>query len=608
MRHEHLHSLYCVRHRNSPIGHDSLRGSARKGPRLQPRRRPRAAPAGVVFSALEHKGQVRHSGEPYLVHPLEVAGHPRRHEAGRRVRRRRPAPRRRRGHPDDHRAHPRALRRRRRAHRRGRHQDQRHPVLSSEERQAENFRKMLLAMVDDIRVILVKLADRLHNMRTLQYMPEERRVAHRAGDAGHLRAHRQPPRHGQGQERARGAVVQVSRADGLRVAAARGSRPSAAATEGVIDELHRGDPHEARGRARCPVVAIDGRVKRLYSIWLEAAAPEDRARPGLRLRRGAHRHAVGEGLLRRARHHPPDLAPVPGRIKDFIAMPRPNGYQSLHTSVISDRGLPFEVQIRTEEMHRIAEEGIAAHWKYKEGRVGAGRDEQYFQWLRQLLEMAAGGARPAGVPEPTSRSTSIREEVYAFTPRGQVKVLPDGATPVDFAYADPHRRRPPVRRRPGQRPHGAAAHAAQERRHRRDRDHGRAHAQPRLAELRRRRRARATRSSTSSRPKRTRAPSTSAASCSRRRPSASTSAQGDARGRGPAARCGRARRREGRRPARRSSATASCRRAQVLDALVPAGAAEGKGARTTPWSRPSSACCGPAAPPPTASRSAAPTT
>jgi GTP pyrophosphokinase len=115
-------------------------------------------------------------------------------------------------------------------------------------------------------------------------------------------------------------------------------------------------------------------------------------------------------------------------------MPRPNGYQSLHTSVISERGFPFEVQIRTEEMDRHAEEGIAAHWKYKEGRIGAGRDEQYFQWLRQLLEWQKE------VRDPQEFLTNLKidlypEEVYTFTPRGQVKVLPKGSTPVDFAYA-----------------------------------------------------------------------------------------------------------------------------------------------------------------------------
>ena len=127
-------------------------------------------------------------------------------------------------------------------------------------------------------------------------------------------------------------------------------------------------------------------------------------------------------------------SPVPGRIKDFIAMPRPNGYQSLHTSVISERGVPFEVQIRTEEMHRHAEEGIAAHWKYKEGRIGDHRDERHFQWLRQLLEVQQE------VRDPHEFIQNLKvdlypEEVYIFTPKGQVKAFPRGATPVDFAYA-----------------------------------------------------------------------------------------------------------------------------------------------------------------------------
>jgi len=127
-------------------------------------------------------------------------------------------------------------------------------------------------------------------------------------------------------------------------------------------------------------------------------------------------------------------SPVPGRIKDFIAMPRPNGYQSLHTSVISEHGMPFEVQIRTIEMHRMAEEGIAAHWKYKEGRIGDQRDERYFQWMRQLLDMQQE------VPDPQEFIQNLKvelypEEVYTFTPKGLVKALPRGATPIDFAYS-----------------------------------------------------------------------------------------------------------------------------------------------------------------------------
>ena len=115
-------------------------------------------------------------------------------------------------------------------------------------------------------------------------------------------------------------------------------------------------------------------------------------------------------------------------------MPRPNGYQSLHTSVISERGVPFEVQIRTVEMHRMAEEGIAAHWKYKEGRVGDQRDERYFQWMRQLLEYQ----QEVRDPQEFIQNLKVElypEEVYTFTPKGLVKAFPRGATPIDFAYS-----------------------------------------------------------------------------------------------------------------------------------------------------------------------------
>ncbi|MCH2279813.1 MAG: TGS domain-containing protein [Vicinamibacterales bacterium] len=126
-------------------------------------------------------------------------------------------------------------------------------------------------------------------------------------------------------------------------------------------------------------------------------------------------------------------SPVPGRFKDFIAMPRENGYQSLHTSLVSSQGVPFEVQIRTEDMHAFAEEGIAAHWKYKEGRVGVKPDEQKFTWLRQLLEWQQE-VRDPGEFINNLKVDLYPDEVYTFTPKGEVKALPRGATPIDFAY------------------------------------------------------------------------------------------------------------------------------------------------------------------------------
>jgi GTP pyrophosphokinase len=202
--------------------------------------------------------------------------------------------------------------------------------------------------------------------------------------------------------------------------------------ESVIVELTRA----LRARlddAQIPINTLDGRIKRLYSIHLKLTRQKidlERVYDFVAVRlitQSVKDCYAALGIIHQT------WSPVPGRFKDFIAMPRPNGYQSLHTSVISEHGFPFEVQIRTEEMHRRAEEGIAAHWKYKEGRVGDHRDERYFQWMRQLLEVQ----QEVRDPQEFLQNLKIDlypEEVYIFTPKGEVRSLPRGATAVDFAY------------------------------------------------------------------------------------------------------------------------------------------------------------------------------
>jgi len=385
-----------------------------------------------VFSALEHKGQVRHSGEPYLVHPLEVADFladmkldvvavaagllhdvvedtlttPERIAElfGPEI-----------AHVVEGVTKIGAI-----------------PFSSSEERQAENFRKMLLAMVDDIRVILVKLADRLHNMRTLHHLPEERRlkIAQETLDIYAPIANRL------GMSKVKNELEELAfrylepkAYEGLR-ARVEAKRKAA---EAVIDELTK-TLRAKLDEAQVPIITLDGRIKRLYSIHLKLKRQKiDLERVfdfvAVRLVTESVKDCYAAlGIIHQT------WSPVPGRIKDFIAMPRPNGYQALHTSVISEHGFPFEVQIRTEEMHRHAEEGIAAHWKYKEGRIGDHRDERYFQWMRQLLEVQ----QEVRDPQEFLQNLKIDlypEEVYIFTPKGEVRSLPRGATAVDFAYS-----------------------------------------------------------------------------------------------------------------------------------------------------------------------------
>src|SRR6266567_2385481 len=300
-----------------------------------------------------------------------------------------------------------------------------------EDRQAENVRKMLLAMVTDIRVVLIKLADRLHNMRTLEHLKPDRQeaIARETMDIYAPLAHRL----GMGKVRGEledlafrytdpvsyermSAAVEARRVEGEQFL--RG-------VEDALEEQLRENNIEAR---------VEWRIKRLYSIYQKIERTKisfDQVYDFLALR--VITQDVGAcygvfGLIHSL------WRPVPGRIKDFIAIPRANRYQSLHTTVIGESGHQFEVQIRTEDMHRIAEEGIAAHWKYKAGSAAVtARDVERLNWIRQLVEWQKE------MTDPNEFLSSLKmdlypDEVYTFTPKGKVVVVPADGTPIDFAY------------------------------------------------------------------------------------------------------------------------------------------------------------------------------
>jgi GTP pyrophosphokinase len=300
-----------------------------------------------------------------------------------------------------------------------------------EDHQAENIRKMLLAMVTDVRVVIIKLADRLHNMRTLEHLKPEKQqkiaretleiyapLAHRLG-MGKLRgeledlAFRYTDPYG---------YEQVSHeVDALRGAGEEFLRKIVVQMETKLREF------KIPGR-------VESRIKRLYSIQQklqDQKIPVDQVYDLLAIR--VITDTVQDcyallGLLHSI------WRPVPGRIKDFIAMPRPNLYQSLHTTLIAEGGHQFEVQIRTEDMHRVAEEGIAAHWKYKADDNVSAKDEQRLAWVRQLMEWQREMSDPNEFMS-TLKIDLYPEEVYTFTPKGKVVVLPKDASPIDFAYA-----------------------------------------------------------------------------------------------------------------------------------------------------------------------------
>jgi GTP diphosphokinase / guanosine-3',5'-bis(diphosphate) 3'-diphosphatase len=304
--------------------------------------------------------------------------------------------------------------------------------VSKEQAQAENLRKMVLAMVDDIRVVLVKLADRMHNMRTLAYLkPEKRkRIAEETLDVYAPIAHRL------GMSKIRAELEDLS-FQYLHTEEYKRLREDVekqrAATEHFLDDV-KTKIAERLTENNVPFIRIEGRIKRLYSIFLKLQKqkiPLDKVYDLAAVRiitKEVRDCYFALGVMHQY------WKPFNDRIKDFIANPRENGYQSLHTSVIGEEGYHFEVQIRTEEMHRIAEEGVAAHWKYKEGKGKDTSEDETMKWLRRLVEWQQDVSDAREFVD-SFKLELYPKEVYAFTPQGMVVQLPRESTPIDFAYA-----------------------------------------------------------------------------------------------------------------------------------------------------------------------------
>lgn len=313
--------------------------------------------------------------------------------------------------------------------------------LSKEKQQAENVRKMVLAMTTDVRVVLIKLADRLHNMRTMQFLkPEKRaRISQETLDIYAPIAHRL----GMGKMRSEleDLAFQNLYPDEYKRLAKEvdARRPE---LEAALEKIQNTITDKLTAN-EVPFVKVEGRVKRLYSLWKKLKKQKitiDRVYDLIAARIITESDRKNCYLALSVIH---DLwTPVPERFKDWIAIPRDNLYQSLHTSVIGDNGQSFEVQIRTEEMHQIAEEGVAAHWKYKESKLGKQEEDKNLDELRKVVEKLL--LPLVETTEANEDSEDFIEslkldlypkDVYAFTPRGKVIQLPRGSTPIDFAYA-----------------------------------------------------------------------------------------------------------------------------------------------------------------------------
>jgi len=392
-----------------------------------------------VYSAKVHQGQLRKSGEPYLVHPLEVAGllaELKLDEASVVT-----------GLLHDTIEDTLATKEEIEELFGAEIADlvdgvtklsQFAPGNTQEEKQAENFRKMVVAMAKDIRVLLVKLADRTHNMRTLDHMKPEsqERIARETIDIYAPLANRL------GMQAVKTELEELSFkylkpadfADLTAKIAARSREKEKFVAEvvGIIKQKL-----EAQGLTP----DVSGRVKHAYSVWRKMAQLDvdfDQIQDliGFRVIVDSVAQCYESlGIIHSL------WKPVPGRFKDYVAIPKPNRYQSLHTTVMGPKGERIEVQIRTAEMHRIAEEGVAAHWAYKEaGRDGKGggelsrKDAAEFGWLRQLVEFQREVDDPREFLE-TVKVDLFSDEVFVFTPKGDLKAMPRGSTPIDFAYA-----------------------------------------------------------------------------------------------------------------------------------------------------------------------------
>lgn len=321
--------------------------------------------------------------------------------------------------------------------------------LEGEEKRAEDLRQMFIAMAEDVRIIIVKLADRLHNLRTLEHMPPEkqRRIAKETLEIYAPLAHRL----GMGQLKweledlsfrylhPEAYHALLSRIQETQEARERIVQKAMAALEEALrkDELLQ---------AQLQSFEVTGRPKHLYSIWKKMERDKKALEQiydllAVRIILDPKPTPTEEGRVLREKqvcYHVLGLVhalwqPIPGRVKDYIAVPKPNGYQSLHTTVIALEGLPLEVQIRTREMHRIAEYGIAAHWLYKEGLTDPEELKRRVSWLKSIQEWQQEFSSSREFVEAVTRDL-LGGRVFVFTPKGRIINLPRGATPVDFAY------------------------------------------------------------------------------------------------------------------------------------------------------------------------------